>query len=361
MFLVYHHKLASYPFSTDSPQEEKLEDDVRIEDMTPEQLGSALTGGATQEEGANPDDEASQEKSPEETTEESGAEELNEEEKSEEASVEETTSNDENESDDETAEGGEEDDEREDDITHDPLKDTQRKLTKMGQENARLRREMLELEQKLLQSKEPKAPKEYSANELEEMRVYEPEKYKQVIKEREEFDQQRQAHERQVQENKDALDAEFDIEVLQKTTDAIVTVASEVLGLENADAFMGRSFDQLPKEVQDFYDSAEFQSLISKAEGSRERYFETDGSITAETIRDLWRIVTYDKQIEQAKLKGRQQSTQKIKEAARSGSKLNKIPNTNPGKSRAKEIDELSDAEIHGMNAEQLRNYASEL
>ena len=333
-----------------------MDQETRIEDMSPKDLDSALEGGTTQEEELDPDESASLE-----TTDKTGAEEESQEDESDETSGQETISDEEGDQDDDAAGGDDDEEENQEDITHDPLKDTQRKVTQLGQENAKLRREKLELEKKLLESSQPKAPKEYDSEELEDLKLYKPDEYKRVMAELKQFEDEQREHQDRINANKEQLAAEFDVQVVQTTTDSIATVAAEVLGLENADALMGVAFDQLPQEVQDFYDSEEFQALITKAEANKTRYFEKDGSITADTVRDLWRIVTYDKRLQQAEIDGRRKSAQKIKEAARSGSKLGKIPNTKPTKARSKDIDELSDAEIHSMNKEQLKGYSSEL
>jgi len=208
-------------------------------------------------------------------------------------------------------------------VTHDPLKDTQRKMHEVAQENARLKKLVLEQKKAHLKETEPQKPQDYTEKQLADLKVDDPDRYVEIMIERKD-------HERRVRDFKarqrsiedEALAVEREIRD-QNTLLGILQAARELNGLEPD---FGAGLEGQPKEILDFVNSKEFKKVDDFLTHSGDRYREEDGSFSARTIVMAFKDLNTDFLLARARKEGGDRTVLNMQAAARSGSKLSKAP-----------------------------------
>lgn len=239
--------------------------------------------------------------------------------------------------------------------TGDPLKDTQRAF----HEERRLRKEAEQreagLKKELRELKAPKPPKFLNEEELEELRLNDYEAYVEARERQRVYDEQRAEWDRKIQEEDAAESQRLEGQALKNTFASFVEFAGEVLGVAGDPE---KPFGDQPQEIQDFYKSPEFRRILDRTERHPHRYYESEGHITLETLRELHTVLNVDTIKQAEREAGRQEAAQRIDAAAKGGSKLDRVPQgqQSGGKPTDKlsqdEILELSEAEIASRLAE---------
>jgi|GEM_PF-1745236 len=245
----------------------------------------------------------------------------------------------------------------------DPLKDTQKAFHEKSKALKQAEEKIRKLTQEIRELKEPQKPKNYnlSEEELERLRVDNPDGYIEAVQAKKDYDRDKEDYDRQI---KDAEEEELKLRqdaAAQDTIDSVIDFAVKVVGIE--DGKKGKPWDDQPEELQEFYKSEKFQELISFVEANPKKFYEDDGSISADTLRMVWRDLHFDDLAKNERVTGRQETVEKIKRAAAGGSPFDRVPQEKGGRTAGtgKTLDKLTQAEIHDMSEEELASYEPEI
>ena len=257
---------------------------------------------------------------------------------------------------------GEKDDEEGQKKTGDPLKDTQRAFHEERKKNLEAQQKIRNLEKQLREAKAPAKPAEYnlSKEDLEALRIDDPDRYVEVIEARTKYDQDKAKFEADMKAAEEAYVKELQEQAYASTLSAVVQFAEEVQGIKGRS---GDSWDKQPQELKDFYASKEFQEIVDFVEKNPKKFYEEDGSISVETLRMIHRHLHYDDIAHSERRNGREEAIDSIRKAKEGGSKFGRVPKEASGKDKAsgKTLDKLTQAEIHEMSEEELASYMREV
>ena len=213
--------------------------------------------------------------------------------------------------------------EAEKEVTHDPLKDTQRKLHEVAQENARLKREILDQKKAHLKETEPAKPQDYTEKQLSDLKVDDPDRYVEIMIERKEHERRVRdfrARQKSIEDEELAVSREI---ASQNTLLGILQAARELTGLEPD---FGTGLERQPKEILDFVNSNEFKKVDQFLDKEGRHYAEPDGSFSARTIVMAFKDLNTDFLLARARREGGDRTVLNMQAAAKAGSKLSKAP-----------------------------------
>jgi len=246
---------------------------------------------------------------------------------------------------------GEEGKAKEKEVTHDPLKDTQRKLHELAQERAKLKQQILDLKKAHLKEIEPVKPQDYTEAQLADLKVDDPDRYVDVMMERREHERRVkdfQAKQKSVEDEEAAMAQET---TYQNTLAGILQAAKELTGL---DPDFGAGLDGQPKEIQDFINSKEFKKTDQFLTQQGSHYRQPDGSFSARTIVMAFKDINTDYLLAKARQEGGERTVQNMRTAVGAGSKLSKVPaghrppNPKAPKSQA-DFERMSEEELNSV------------
>jgi len=245
----------------------------------------------------------------------------------------------------------------------DPLKDTQKAFHEKSKALKAAEEKIRKLTQELRERKEPQKPENYdlSDEQLETLRVDDPNGYIEAVQDKKDYDRAKEDYDR---ETKEAEEEELKLRqdaAEQDTIDSVIDFALNIKGIEGGKK--GKPWDDQPEELKEFYQSDKFQELISFVEANPKKFYEDDGSITHDTLRMVWRDLHFDDLARSERVSGRQETVDKIKQAAGGGSKFDRVPREKGGRTAGtgKTLDKLTQAEIHDMSEEELASYEPEI
>jgi len=313
--------------------------DVKVDDDGKIQLPASEDDETASDETDEETEETTEEESDETTEEES------DEETGEEASQDETTSE---------AEEDQEEDEGEDKITHDPLKDTKRKLTKVQQENAELRKKIREAEKKEIERKKPAEPPKYTKEELEDLKETDPDEWRRVVNEIETYESRKAEYEREQQDFDQSTQQERLIEIQSRQLDNLLDFA----GMMEVKVDKTKPLDEQTEDVKKFFGSPEMKAVDEYLKENQHLRDKETGVFTAKTIRMVFRDLHFDKLVVPHRKKAYNQAVNNIKNAGK-GSKLQGSKEADQ-KGR-KKIEDLKPDEIDELGVTDVENYASEI
>ncbi len=223
----------------------------------------------------------------------------------------------------EEGEEGEEGKAKEKEVTHDPLKDTQRKLHELAKEKAMLKQQLLEQKKAHLKEIEPTKPQDYTEKELADLKVDDPDRYVEIMIERKDHERRVkdfQAKQKSIEDEEATMAQET---TYQNTLAGILQAAKELTGL---DPDFGAGLDGQPKEIQDFINSKEFKKTDQFLTQQGSHYRQPDGSFSARTIVMAFKDINTDFLLAKARQEGGERTVQNMQTAAKAGSKLSKAP-----------------------------------
>jgi len=309
-------------------------------DMDPDQLAASLEDG---EDG--PDDDG--------TPDEASSDDEADDDFDDETPDDESASEDDQEStpDSEDEEAADEDDQP----SGDRLKDTQAAFHKERAEKKKLLEENAALRRRNLELTKPLKPDQLTDQELADMKVMDPERYADVMIARKQYDDQVAAHEEEVKQHEATSAQEAQALADDASLFNLAAAASELLGIDGIDHTL--PITQQPQEYQDLLQSKELQKTIEKIDGDPERWYEKDGSISAETILVVHRGLNHKTIEANGRIKGQQQALSNIKKARAHGSKHDQVGKAPAGGKQRKSIKTLTQGEIHDMDEAQLASY----
>lgn len=244
--------------------------------------------------------------------------------------------------------------------TGDPLKDTQKAFHKKAEENKRLLEENKKLQDRIKQLEEPEYPDEYTAKDLQELRVDDPDEYDRVLEKRAEWQEKKDEYDQTLSEINQSIDRTATNIAANITIGNVIDAAGKMLGI---DVDPNLPFDEQPAEYQALLKSPEFKETMDTIDKNPKRFYEQDGSISAETILMVHRGLNFDKLVtareSNARVKGSENAIASIKHASDKGSKQDRV-SSDHGDTRAKKFNKLTQEEIHQLSEEQLNAYLEE-
>lgn len=343
------------PIEESGTEEESNLSEVDIMDLDEEslrQLSSEADEGPEDSDSADDVDESTTGDSDESTTGEEPADETGE---TAETSEESITEEEDDESDSTTDGDGEDGSGK----SGDPLKDTQKAYHAKAEEAAKLRKENLELKKKLHEANAPKKPEEFTAEQLQEMKQYDPEKYAEYLYQKKLYEENKDSYEEQSKQLEEQ-DREITQQLAaQKTTGNIYAFAQEILDLEEGELNPEVSVDQQPKEFRELLGSDGMKKTMKIIDSNPERYYEKDGSISAETIRRIYRDVAFDDLAVKQREKASRNTVNNIEKAASTKTGLDTASGAT-GDSRHKKLEDMDEGEIQNLGPEALAELLDE-
>lgn len=229
-------------------------------------------------------------------------------------------------------------------ITHDPLLDTKRALTKSQQEAAELRRRLAEYEQQKADASKPDFTEAdiLSTQEYKELKESDPDAALQYLEDLHAFKTWKSETEA-VRQNA----AQVEQQAILRQQD------SEVLNFLKVEK--GLDVEKNEKAVNDFYNGADYQRLV-KFVTDPENGFSPDGKsgvFKASTLRNAWRLMNLDAVKSEIAKTTRLQTVEAIQKAQNGGSKLDKVPGSG-GKAIPKSVANMTQDDINRLPIEQI-------
>lgn len=231
------------------------------------------------------------------------------------------------------------------------LADTQRMAHEATTKAAELERELQRIREEKDAQEEPKPPEMPSEDELKEMVTSDPTRYAQLIADQKVYEVRKSIWDEKQATKAESKKTEQAQTIVRKTAEEFVNFAAETLQVKGADP--KKSFAEQPKEIQEFYESPEFQKVRQYFK-SHPALVNADGIVDKETMKMVFGIVNPGYEAPGAAAARERQKS--IDEAGASGSKLTGVGGDRSGPG-LKPIDKLSLREIVNMKPQDSEPY----
>jgi len=252
---------------------------------------------------------------------------------SKEAAEPEQKDQDQKESTDKAEEPGKPDDEA---ITHDPLKDTKAALTREQQRRADLEKENAELKRKMQEQKYSDF-EELSSEELEDLKLDDPDAYIDYV-----------LRSREMKQDKERFESDLVNDRQKKQYDQILNFAGS-LGIDTKDE----------NALNKFLSSDQFVSVDKYVTDNFKINSET-GLYSSDQMQNAWKMLNFDEAVNDKTKNVREKVVDDITRAGNGGSKLDKITTTG-AEAKGKAAKELSVDDIDSMSEAEAEKALKEL
>ena len=235
--------------------------------------------------------------------------------------------------------------------------DAQRKMHEATQKAKEEEKKRLEVEKKLLEDRKPKEPKQYSEDELEEMKFDEPEKWRQVMNEREQYETRKTEYEADEKAFKETEVTTQQRERFEGQLTEMLDFTETVLKIK-VDRTL--PLDDQTQDVKDFIDGP-FKKVDEYLKDKQHLRDVKTGLFSKDTMRMVYRDLNFDQLKSTSKKEGREQAVNDIGKASKGGSNLDKGPHGHEKGTHRKELEDLSQDEIDHMGEEELKSWDDEI
>jgi len=238
------------------------------------------------------------------------------------------------------------------------FKDTRAAYQRQLAEKQKLLKENQDMRLKIIEHEKPKEPKQYTREQLDEIREDDPDLYHRILSENESYDERVKAHKDRVEEADKAILAQQKEIADAVTMESIVSAVSELAGTAGR---LGVPFEEQPDEFKNFITDEKFTATFDHIDKYPSRYREPDGSLSKDTIMLVYRGLNTDAIQGNARREGRSEAVDAINRAKTSqASNLGRATKDDGSGKKARKISELKQADFADMSEDELNAIATD-